>query len=85
MTRSQDYPYSTGHGVKKLVNRTFSTARPQSCEIFSSNNLFLKVMNFSLNYLKQKKIFEAFISPKFVISDRKYVPYKIHLSFVLIF
>ena len=27
-TRSQHYPYLTGQGVKKLVNRTFSTANP---------------------------------------------------------
>ena len=56
MTRSKNFPYLTGQCVKKLANRTFSTASTQSSAKFSSIELFLKVMDFLLNYLKQKKI-----------------------------
>ena len=72
-TRSQYYPYLTGQCVKKLVKRTFSTERPKSSAIFSSINLFLKVIDFSLNCLR-KKVFEALLTPKFANYDKKYVP-----------
>ena len=78
-TRSKHFPYLTGQCVKKLVNMTFSTASTQSSAKFSSIELFLKVMDFLLNYLKQKKIFEAFISTYFVNCDKNYVSYELYL------
>ena len=61
MTRSQHYPYMTGQCLKKLIKMTFSTSRPQSSAILSSIKLFLKIMSISVNYLKHKKICDAFI------------------------
>ena len=42
-------------------------------------------MNVSVNYFEHKKICDAFILPKFINFDKKYVSYKKYLNFEAIF
>ena len=67
MTGSQYYPYLTGQSLKKLLKRPFWTFRPQSSALISVLMLFLKVINFLPDHLKQKKYLRYLLSQKSLI------------------